>query len=223
MSKPVLVAALLLASTAAYAADLPTKEPAATRTDVFAQRWTGFYAGVGGGYSWGNVKLGSFSNPDAAALHPRGYVFAASVGYDYQFANNIVLGARLTAPFASAHDSTFSTVAGRNIEARAKYAFIVSGRVGYAMGNVLPYGMAGFVVARGEANTPGCCSAQATHSGSLIGGGVDYAFAPHWSLDVNFTYLSLNTRGYDVTPFGGAVVDYGYNAKNLMAGLHYRF
>jgi len=214
-------ASMLCLSGAAVAADLPYKAPSGA---VAQKNWTGFYLGLAAGYTSGNVTLGGFANPDASNVHPKGFVFAGLAGYDYQFANNIVVGARVTVPVASVSDQTFSTVAGTDIEGKLKWAVIVSGRLGYAFGNVLPYVTGGFLVARGQATSVGCCSAQATHNGYVVGGGVEYALAPNWSVDVNYSYLSANKADYRF-PWSPPAppLEYGFNSHNILVGVNYRF
>jgi outer membrane immunogenic protein len=49
---PALTALCALAGSSAYAADMPTK---AYRPFIPAPIWSGFYAGLNGGYVWANV------------------------------------------------------------------------------------------------------------------------------------------------------------------------
>jgi outer membrane immunogenic protein len=210
--------------TGASAADLYTKAPIYSKTPIAYQKnWTGWYVGAGGGYSWGDVTLGTVANPNASNLNPSGGFFVVQGGYDYQFANNVVLGARVIVPVLSVRDETFSPIAGSLISGKAKSAVMLAGRLGYAMGNYLPYVIGGYVWARGEAENAGCCSVTARHTGGLIGLGLETAIYQNWTLDVNWSYVDMSKSDYNFTPFGGAVVTYGFKAHNLTAAVNYRF
>jgi opacity protein-like surface antigen len=185
--------------------------------------WTGWYIGAGASYSWGQVDLGGFANPDASGVKPEGVVALLQGGYDYQFANRFVLGARLAIPITKLKDTTFSPVAGTNIRGETTAAAILTGRLGYSMGSWLPYAVAGGVWARGEATSVGVGSADADHTGYIVGLGVETYIARHWTVDVNYTYIDMSKEHYDFTPFGGAVLSYGYHSSNLTLAINYRF
>jgi outer membrane immunogenic protein len=203
----------------ASAADLYSKAPIAYQKP----NWTGWYVGGGGGYAWGDVKLGTIANPDASNLKPSGGFLIVQGGYDYQFANNVVLGGRLIIPVLSVKDDTFSPIAGALISGKAKSAVMLTGRLGYAAGNYLPYFIGGFVWARGEAENVNCCAVRANHTGSVFGVGLETKIYKNWSFDTNYSYVGMRKADYDFTPFGGAVVTYGYNSHNLTAAVNYRF
>lgn len=203
----------------AIAADMPVKAAPFAPVPI----WTGFYLGAGAGYSWGQVETGAVANPDAAALRPKGAFAVLQGGYDYQFSNNVVLGVRLTVPILGMSDSRFSPVAGTNIETRARSAVLLGTRLGYAMGNWMPYVLGGFVWARGEGTSVGCCTVRANHTGGFIGGGIETLIARNWSVELNYSYVSVGKSDYDFTPFGGSVLQYGYNSHNLTAAVNYRF
>jgi outer membrane immunogenic protein len=91
------------------------------------------------------------------------------------------------------------------------------------MGNVLPYFVGGGVWGRGEGTVVGVGTANANHTGYLLGGGVEYMFLPHWSVDANYTYISLSNSTYNFTPFGGLAVQEGFRSNNFTVGVNYRF
>lgn len=204
----------------AIAADLlePLVQP------VLLQNWTGGYVGAGIGYAYGDVSLGPVANPDAARLSPSGFYAILQAGYDQQFNNNWVAGFRVMAPIASVEDDTFSVAAGgATIEGEGKYAAMLTGRLGYAVEDMLPYAFAGFAWGRGEAENAGCCIVEADHNGGIFGIGLEKALSPNWTIDIHYSYLFLDEANYDFTPFGGVVVSYGYDSHNFTLGVNYRF
>jgi outer membrane immunogenic protein len=82
-------------ATSALAADLPVKAPPIVPPVVY--NWTGFYAGLNGGYSWGNTN-NSFATPllpayaYSASQSMNGWVFGGQAGYNWQFSPKWVFG-----------------------------------------------------------------------------------------------------------------------------------
>jgi opacity protein-like surface antigen len=189
----------------------------------FAGNWTGGYVGAAVGFSIGDVSLGTPTNPDAALLSPSGFHALVQLGYDWQLSHEFIGGIRLMAPIASVSDDVFSPVAGTVIEGNGKYALIAAGRIGYPMGNAMPYIFGGFVWARGEANNPGCCAIEADHTGGIIGIGYEQVIAPGWTLDAHYSYMDLSEEGYNFAAFGGGTVVFGYSSHNFTVGVNYRF
>src|ERR1700759_2292511 len=94
---PAVAAIASLLATNANAADLPVKAPPRV-TPVW--NWTGFYAGLNGGYSWGraNTSIAPFVSPfPIAAFAPfhrnvDGGIGGGQVGYKWQVYPKCVLG-----------------------------------------------------------------------------------------------------------------------------------
>src|SRR3569833_1416916 len=66
-------------SSAAAAADLPYKAPAPAYAPSYFS-WTGFYAGINGGYGWSS----SFAD------NAKGAIYGGQVGYNMQFSSFVV-------------------------------------------------------------------------------------------------------------------------------------
>ena len=89
-----IAAATLLITTGALAADLPMKAPVYTKAPVVpVYNWTGFYAGVNGGYSWGNSSSTlDLTDPGTGAVlmstptkfHMDGAIGGGQIGYNWQ-------------------------------------------------------------------------------------------------------------------------------------------
>ena len=116
--------------------------------------WTGWYLGASVGYVDGRVTAGTPASPAVTNINPTGFVGTVLGGYDYQFANNVVLGARLAVPMLSISSSTPSGF-GPTFTGKVKSAVILAGRLGVAMDRWLPYVVAGGVWGRGEGTVTG--------------------------------------------------------------------
>lgn len=201
------------------AADMPVKAMPAPSA-VPAINWTGWYVGASVGYASGTVVTGVPSDALAGNIKPSGFVGTVLGGYDYELANHIVLGARLAVPILSV-SSTTAGPPGFTFQGKVKRAVILAGRAGYAIGNALPYVLGGGVWGRGEGTVTGAGSADADHTGFIVGGGVEYMFLPHWSVDANYTFVSMSKENYN---FGAAgIAQEGYRSNNFTVGVNYKF
>jgi opacity protein-like surface antigen len=211
---------LLMSALPVAAADIrvPNKAPAVVR--VAAYDWTAVYGGVWVGYHSGDLKLS-----DCVGICPtdpklKGVVFGAQFGADYQFANNIVVGAFGAVPLTRL-SSTVTPLPGFDFPMETKSVFIGAGRLGYAMNQFLPYALGGFVRARveGRSNFNGIVQSQ-SHGGYVAGAGLEYALAKNWSVDGRYTYMSVDQENYN---FGGGTVRWGEDSHNVSLALNYRF
>jgi len=84
-------AIVLVGSSAAVAADMPAVAPLKA-VPIVAYGWTGFYAGLHGGYAWGNGSINLTDNrgiglglfPATLAANPSGFLGGVQAGYNYQ-------------------------------------------------------------------------------------------------------------------------------------------
>jgi high affinity Mn2+ porin len=218
---------LLVLDGPAIAADLPLKAP------VFkaVYDWTGFY--IGGHFGYGGGSLGPGTNP----LPEQGVVFPHSVtgliggyqaGYNRQFSNHLVLGIEADASFPSPLDEPALTPAPFN--ATLDYVGTVRGRVGYAFGRLMPYLTGGFAWGHSHVNVNDGDGARDIvsspgqyHSGWTAGVGVEFAVSGNWSAKVEYDYIDLSRRMYDLTGFGLPDINVDPNIHLVKLGLNYRF
>src|SRR5690349_17517866 len=116
-------AAIALIGTPAFAADMAVKAPSPTPAPLY--NWTGWYAGVNAGASFGNVKS-DFNVAPVSGLffggknlvtpnlgfsdrsYPSGFIGGGQIGYNWQYSPLIVLG--LEADFQGALEKDHSTL-----------------------------------------------------------------------------------------------------------------
>jgi outer membrane immunogenic protein len=220
MKKVLLVTASLIALSAAapaVAADLAarpyTKAPAMIAA---VYDWSGFYIGANGGWgsshnSWNSVLpfvVGSEGSHDAT-----GGTVGGQVGYRWQ-AGTFVFGVEAQGNWADFKGSNASTLFGANFVNRSKTdAFgLFTGQVGYAANNFLLYVKGGAAVTSNKytvVNAAGAfvgSTSSDTNWGGTIGVGAEYAFAPNWSVGVEYDHLFIQDKTYDFTNAAGVLV-----------------
>jgi outer membrane immunogenic protein len=213
--KKLLLAGVALASlmTAASAADLAarpyTKAPALSP----AINWSGFYIGAMGGYAFDSADGGGFGG--------------GTIGYNWQFpGSQFVFGIEVDAAGASIKDSATGVFGGIVVTAEDKIDALgsVTGRVGIAANSALFYAKGGYAWMNNKVSATALgvtFSDSKIHSGYTIGGGVEYMFAPNWSVKAEYMYSHLDSESYNV---GGIVFDSG-NAEfnSVKVGVNYHF
>ena len=237
--------AAIVAPLAADAADLYHASPAPPAAYVDLNSWTGFYAGVNGGYGWNNGGNSIVYNDGGAgfiggtdvsgAPQPQGGFGGGQIGYNFQ-SGSFVFGVETDIQGGNISDRVSGlTVNGNDFSSRESVDWFgtVRGRIGYAFGRVLVYGTGGiayggvregFFVTNGvNAVSLGTNGAQA---GWVAGGGVEYKITPSWSLKGEYQYIDLGSQtlnGIDTT--GASVTAAGpeNSFSTIRLGLNYRF
>lgn len=210
MKSILLAGAALFAMTAASAAaDLrgpaPMYAPAAAPMLV-QYSWTGFYVGVTAGVI---ANHGEFESRDGDASyiyagdtvksHGVGGVFGATLGYNWQFGSGVI---GVEADYSMASTEGKSTFYEYYVVAESNLKSIgtVRARLGFAMDRALVYATGGIAYARVE-NT--LCddecgyygySNTTTRSGWVAGVGLEYAFAPNWTIKAEGLYYDLGGK-----------------------------
>jgi outer membrane immunogenic protein len=195
----------------AEAADLPVPYKAPVPIAAPGYNWTGFYLGVNGGYGWGqqdpfNIITNRF---DSVNIPFSGGTVGGTVGAQIQMAH-VVMGLEADIDWANIKGSSTvaATALGQSLGLFNASTSITSvstarARAGYAQDNWLFYvtGGAAILGAKTDLTTaaggPVCgtvgilnCSGTSRRVGAALGGGVEYAFAPNWSLKAEYLYIA---------------------------------
>jgi outer membrane immunogenic protein len=245
MKKLVLAASVLVLGTAAAsAADLSPRYYKAPPPMVAAMYdWSGFYAGVNGG--WGTshncwtrtATLGVGIARAAEGCHDSsGGTVGGQLGYRWQ-AGPWVFGLEAQGNWADFSGSNVSLLfAGAATNRTRIDAFgLFTGQVGYAWNNVLGYVKGGAAVTDnrydGLATLTGTVTDRArdTRWGATVGAGIEYGFAPHWSAALEYDHLFMGTNNYAMTSvfpvagFNTRNVDVKQDADLVTVRVNYRF
>jgi outer membrane immunogenic protein len=196
--------ALVLGATAASAADFgapaPPEIPQAYIAPAFS--WAGPYVGVLGGYGWADFN-------DTPGTTGNGWLAGGYLGYNWQM-DPYVFGLEVDGMWSGIGGS-----AGANTD-RLTYLTTVRGRLGVAVENWLFYGTGGFAMAGGR-TTNVVSTASATHTGWVIGAGVEAALTESVVGRIEYNYVDLNARTY------GNGVTASPNAHLVKIGLGFKF
>lgn len=183
--------------------------------------WSGFYVGLngGGGSSrkcWDVTQnLATVYNPaQAEGCHDAtGGTVGGQIGYRWQ-SSAWVFGVEAQgnwADFSGSNTNLFFPA----VSDRSKIdAFgLFTGQVGYAWNNALLYLKGGAAVVSDKYTTINIASgllvdkASETRWGGVIGAGLEYGFAPNWSVGVEYDHMFMgtnNVNSYGVGNFGTA-------------------
>jgi outer membrane immunogenic protein len=212
----------LMFATFGLAADLPARRaPLYTPPPVIPVfTWTGFYAGVNGGYGFGSFK----GRGPALPGDPDGGMIGGTAGYNYQI-GNIVVGMEADLDYANVNNS--STFPGPlTTKSTSDFQDTIRGRVGYAVNRALIYATGGY--AGGNLHTTvydvpnNFYNAQSNYlNGYAIGAGVEYAIQPNISAKLEYMYTDLG-KAYN---FVGSpdVTRIGLTQSTVKAGVNYHF
>ena len=205
--------ALLGMAGSASAADMAVKAPPPPPLPVI-YNWSGFYIGANGGGGWSDKcwDVTSFRGPVASVREgchdASGGVVGGQIGYRWQSAG-WVFGLEAQGDWAdltASNTSLFIPAWTNNSKVEAFGLF--TGQVGYAWNNVLWYVKGGAAVTddryRGTVTATGALfdSANETRWGGVVGTGLEYGFAPNWSVAVEYDHLFMGNRSITFTSAG---------------------
>jgi outer membrane immunogenic protein len=210
-------------TSAAMAADLPPpmapppRAPAAFIPIAPAYNWSGFYIGgnLGAAFSNGSYSdtLGSTFNASTGTS----FIGGGQVGVNYEFSNNVVIGAEAMFDWAPNTNNNINLAgvganAGNTAAAQLNNRWLTTatGKLGYAFDRVLLYGKGG-VAWVGQSNSsvsvttpmtgtsPASLSGNSTNFGWTAGIGAEWAFAGNWSARAEYDYIGLTNQTYTLT------------------------
>jgi outer membrane immunogenic protein len=210
--------ALLAVPFVAQAADMPIK--GAPRSVVSYYNWTGFYAGINGGYGMGTS---TWSLP-AASIKPKGAMFGGTLGYNWQ-SGAIVYGIEGDWDWSRVKGSVSCAAALATCETSNSWLATFRGRVGYAFDRWLPYVTAGAAYGNVKATDTllgglGATSASKSELGWTAGAGLEYAFLGNWTAKLEYLYVDLGSFNAGPAPL---VNNVSFKENIVRAGLNYKF
>lgn len=215
--------ALVALSAPAAAADLGGWQAPANTSPVFsgvsATQWTGFYAGINGGFGWGTTSMAAIPGGVSTDNNSSGWSLGGQAGYNVDM-GGFVVGAEADLQWMNLGYA----VPGTTVEAKVDMLGTLRGRAGIPIGQVMPYATLGGAFARGSVTeTPGITSSSAAnHFGWTAGVGLEAQATSNLSLKAEYLYVDLGNQSYDALPGAGAF-DVGHRFSVVRAGVNYKF
>jgi len=208
----------------ATAADMALKAPAYKAV----YDWTGFYLGGHFGYGGGSLGPGTNPLPELGVFFPHsvtGLIGGYQAGYNRQLSNHVVLGVEADASFTSPLDAPRLVPAPFN--STIDYVGTLRGRIGYAHGIWMPYLTGGFAWGHTHININDDPTTIASRFGDYqtgwtAGAGIEFAVSGNWSAKVEYEYVDLSRRMYDLSDFGLPAVNVDPRIHLAKFGMNYR-
>jgi len=208
---------------AAAAADLPVRQPpppikAPPYVPQFS--WTGFYAGVNGGYGFGTTKWNSVP----ASFKADGGLAGGQLGYNLQV-GQLVWGLEADGDWSGVRGTDNMLLCnGVPCMTRSDFLATARGRAGFAIDRVMPYLTGGLAVGDIRTGANGVAGSNRTNAGWTGGAGIEYSLAPNWSVKAEYLFVDLGKTNCMAGSCGlPAATSVGLNENVARAGINYRF
>jgi outer membrane immunogenic protein len=238
--------AVLALSGAASAADLsrpaPMYKAAAPAEAIF--NWTGFYIGAHVGYGWASkdwdqtfAGFGAPLDRTVTPVKPQSFLGGGQIGVNWQ-TGQWVLGLEADGSWTDASDCGapfFRSLAGSAYNGCNQVNWYATGtaRVGVAMDRALFYIKGGAAFAGEEQNITfrnvvTTSTATDTRFGWTVGGGIEYALSPNWSVKAEYNYMDFGSQNYTFTYAANPAAlverwDISQQVHIAKFGINYRF
>jgi len=204
MKKTLLLAAAsivaLSAAAPAVAADLAarpyTKAPAMVAA---IYDWSGFYIGINGGGGSAHSTWDLVGGAREGSHDATGGTVGGQIGYRWQ-AGQWVFGIEGQGNWAGFSGDNISAVFATRNRSKIDSFGLITGQVGYAWNNVLVYVKGGAAVVGDKFEvfnaTSGAllASNDQTRWGGTVGAGLEFGFAPNWSVGVEYNHIFLQDK-----------------------------
>jgi outer membrane immunogenic protein len=201
------------ASAADLAARPYTKAPPAMVAAYYD--WSGFYVGINGG--WGSSRkswdfLGPAGTVASEGSHDAtGGTVGGQIGYRWQVSPTFVFGIEAQGNWADFQGSNQSLAAAAITNDTRVDAFgLFTGQIGYAFNNALLYVKGGAAVTSDRyrqlatlTGAPITNTVDDTRWGGVVGVGLEYGFAPNWSVGVEYNHLFMQDKTHTFTDTTG--------------------
>jgi opacity protein-like surface antigen len=179
--------------------------------------WSGLYVGANFGGAWSNNSLNIPGNNFYGGLHE--FMAGGQIGYNFQ-AGHLLLGVEGDFDGATfSHPALPRPTLG---SVSQHWVGTASGRVGLAEDQWLLYGKlgGGWVHSSAILNFAGQNFTGSNTAGAWLAGvGLEYGFKPHWTVRLEYDYLSLAGWTSSTLP----AVALNHDLQMLTAGISYKF
>jgi len=228
MKKLLLITTGLVAlGSAAQAADLAarpyTKAPPMVAAAIYD--WSGFYIGVNGGGGWTHNTWDLVGGGREGSSDASGGTVGGQIGYRWQ-SGPFVFGLEAQGNWADFSGDHLSAIFATRNRTKTDAFGLFTGQIGYAFNNVLLYAKGGAAVVDNKYdifNLAGVnlASTSNTRWGGTVGAGVEYGFAPNWSLGFEYDHIFLDRQNVSFGALGSDSIK--QDVDLFTARINYKF
>jgi opacity protein-like surface antigen len=229
---------------------MPVKVKAPPHPYIAPTNWTGFYVGGFAGVEEGKTDMRFLGLPFLVGNNPRvmGALGGFELGYNYQFANNWVVGIEgdigaTNLNGAKTCSNELNVLVALTCRDASNWIATLAGRLGYSWNRTLFYVKAGGAWADDRTSTTcafgplngliGPCvnptgvptsgfSSSGTRSGWLIGYGTEFDLGKNWSAKAEYDYIDFSSRTATMSDGVTVMRDSG-SISQVKVGVNYRF
>jgi outer membrane immunogenic protein len=207
------VGLLALGMAPASAADLAARPYTKAPPMALVYDWSGVYVGANGGWGQNRDCRGDVTTGvDFGCHNGSGGTGGAQFGYRWQ-TGVFVFGLEAQGNWAGFKGSAASLAAPAFTERSRMDAFgLYTGQIGYAWNNTLLYAKGGVAVTDTNYDVLSAAGAvvnstgDTTNWGATAGAGIEYGFAPHWSVAFEYDHIFQNSHNLTFLTPAAAVV-----------------
>ncbi len=221
-------AAMVAFSAPAFAADMPAR-PAPVPVAAPLYDWSGFYGGVNVGGAWGPTHWQYDVVPPVSISHQVSGGFGGfQAGYNFQIAS-FVLGVEGDYDFTNLNGTSLCLNPFFICHSKVRGTADIAGRIGYAWDRVLLYAKGGEAWAFNRYEslaTANTIAGTETRAGWLGGVGLEYAYAPCWTVKAEYNYLDFGTKTVTRHNANGSFatsIDVSEKMNIAKVGINYKF
>jgi outer membrane immunogenic protein len=217
---------LTVISGSALAADLSRAPPVYTKAPIMAPiyNWNGFYLGINGGGGWGRSRF-DFSGVGTTSgdFNTSGGLFGGTAGFNWQ-SSTFVFGVEGDGDWANIKGSAACPAVGFTCSTSDSWLATARARLGYAANEWLFYVTGGGAFGDVKMATTFFPGQSVTKTGWTAGGGIEYGFAPNWSVKVEYLHVDLGSAGCSIPNCSLLTqANVPFRAEIVRAGLNWRF
>ena len=183
--------------------------------------WQGAYIGGSVGYSWGTANLSATGGgAGSLGIDPTGFLVGAQAGYDFHVSDRIVAGLEGNLDWTNQQVSV--STGGPSLNYNTNFEGSVRGRLGYDIGNAMPYVEAGVAFANATISAPGVTTNSPTYTGWTAGAGLEYMIADNISANIEYRYSDYGTQTFLAGGLGSGLNSH-FTDSSVRLGVDYHF
>ncbi|WP_275200681.1 outer membrane beta-barrel protein [Bradyrhizobium sp. CSA207] len=187
---------------------LYTKAPEPVAAAIYD--WSGYYLGMNGGLG-SSSNCWDFNGGTPEGCHDTtGATVGGQIGYRWQM-GQIVLGVEGQGNWADLTGSNVSVAFSDVNQTKIDGFGLVTGQIGYTLDNVLIYAKGGAAVTSNTYQISSAltgaqlASADSTRWGGALGAGIEFGFAPNWSVSIEYDHLFMRDGDVNFTTAAGSL------------------